>query len=372
MRLLILPYNVELAERLYAFSIGGNDLCKYDYDGIVFATGIKNLSKDTWNKIVTELKLPQSQPFDPKQWKQLQKEQESVINKAKNVDKQIKEIQKQISPSSSSPKQKQNQKQKKKQQQQQQKQKQQKNRGKGGAGSGGGAIKQAEKRQLKQLQRIVQMEKEADKISLPTQLQKLKQRQLNTLTTLHDIASITGLDSKIVNDINKSARRESEKRLQIYLKSGQSLIAPKDYKNITPKELERRQLELLSTINKTRAKLQQLAQKKGISLDALNGVTSKVSSNVEITTENIAKLNCQFDNLFQSLAGIASTIQTTAKQYGAKLDQDQVNKFLIPNFNDLEERQNNAIAKLQYLNDQARMINPNAVQVNEEILHSSV
>ena len=91
-RLLILPYNTELAERLYAFSIGGSDLCKFDYDGVVFATGIKNLSRRDWNKIVTELKLPQTQPFDPKQWQQLQKDQESVLKKAKSIDKKLMDL----------------------------------------------------------------------------------------------------------------------------------------------------------------------------------------------------------------------------------------------------------------------------------------
>ena len=41
-------------------------------------------------------------------------------------------------------------------------------------------------------------------------------------------------------------------------------------------------------------------------------------------------------------------------------------------FKNLEIRQNDQIAKLKYLNDRARMINPKAVEVNEEILHSSV
>merc|ERR1712228_697649 len=107
--LLIMPYNVELAQRLFAFSINGSDLCKFDYDGVVFASGIdrKVLSKDCWNRIVKELKLPQSEPFDAEKWKKLQKNQESVIVKAEKRSKQIQNMQKQN-------KQKQKQKKKKK------------------------------------------------------------------------------------------------------------------------------------------------------------------------------------------------------------------------------------------------------------------
>merc|ERR1712154_117546 len=69
-RLLVLPFNAELAERLYAFSIDGSDLYKLDYDGVLFATGMNKgaLSKQSWNKIVKELKLPQSEPFDASKW----------------------------------------------------------------------------------------------------------------------------------------------------------------------------------------------------------------------------------------------------------------------------------------------------------------
>ena len=363
-RLLILPYNLELAERLYAFSIGGSDLCKFDYDGVVFATGIKNLSKDNWNKIVTELKLPQSQPFDPKQWQQLKKEQESVINQAKSLDKQIKDVKQQIAKSKSGNNQNQNQLLQNNKKQNNKKQNNQKQES--------SKMKQLEKQQNKQLQRIVQMEKETDKY-LPSQLLKLKQRQVNTLQKLHDIASIVNLDSKIVKGIKESARKQSEKQLDIYLKSGQMVIPYSQNnsdENITPQQLENRQLQLLSTINRTRAKLEKLAQSKGVSLESLTGITSNLSlsdnnKNVKITAENLDVLNAQFDNLFQSLAGIASAIPDAAKKYQTDINQDEINKFLAPNFQDLERRQIQQIAKLNYLNDQARMINPKALDINE-------
>merc|ERR1712228_717055 len=80
-KLLIMPYNVELAQRLFAFSINGSKLSKLDYDGVVFATGIssKVLSKDCWNQIVTELNLPQSEPFDACKQK-IQESEEAKTN----------------------------------------------------------------------------------------------------------------------------------------------------------------------------------------------------------------------------------------------------------------------------------------------------
>merc|ERR1711933_549874 len=89
--LLTMPYNVELAQRLYAYSISGADLCKFDYDGIVFATSInrKVFDKACWDKMVKELKLPQTEPFDAEKWKKLQKNQEKVIEKANNLKKEI-------------------------------------------------------------------------------------------------------------------------------------------------------------------------------------------------------------------------------------------------------------------------------------------
>merc|ERR1712228_105259 len=80
-KLLIMPFNVELAQRLFAFSINGNELSKLDYDGVVSATGIsqKVLSKDCWNRIVTELNLPQSEPFDASKQK-IQESEEAKTN----------------------------------------------------------------------------------------------------------------------------------------------------------------------------------------------------------------------------------------------------------------------------------------------------
>ncbi len=339
-RLLILPFNPELAERLYAFSINGRDLSEFDYDGVVFASGIKNLSKDNWNKIVTELKLPQSQPFDAKKWQNLKKQQESLMNKAQNVDKQIKDIrQNKDSP----PKQPKQPKQAKPQKSEAQ-------------------IERLDKQTTKQLNRLIQIEKETDKF-LPQNLLKLKQRQMFTLTTLHDVASIVGLDSQIIQNIQKSARRASEKRLKIYLKSISDIP-----QNITVEDIEKRQLELLSNINTTRNKLQYIAKSKGVNLETLSSITPIPSNSSPV---DITKLDAQFNALYQNLASVAAAIQETAKTYSVKLENEaETNKYLVPIYNDLESSQNGLIARIEYLNDQARMINPNAVKVNEEILHS--
>merc|ERR1712176_556510 len=104
--LLTMPYNVELSQRLFAFSISGDELCKFDYDAVVFATGIdrKKFSKECWNQMVDELKLPQSEPFDVAKWNALQKNQQNVIENAKKIEKTIQNLKKNINKKVKAPK----------------------------------------------------------------------------------------------------------------------------------------------------------------------------------------------------------------------------------------------------------------------------
>ena len=94
-RLLVLPYCPELAERLYAFSISGAEFMTFCYDTAVFASGMKSLSKEIWSKIESECKL-KPQPFDAKKWQQLKVQQESVIKQAAKAKQTVKQIQKEM------------------------------------------------------------------------------------------------------------------------------------------------------------------------------------------------------------------------------------------------------------------------------------
>lgn len=345
--LLTMPYNVELSQRLFAFSISGDELCKFDYDAIVFATGIdrKKFSKECWNQMVAELKLPQSEPFDASKWKSLQKNQESVIANAKKVGKQIQDFKKNM-----------NKKDKPKQQVKQQKPKQK------------AAPKQknakSDKSELRRLNQIVDLEKAADKF-LPRNLLKVKERQMNLLTTLHDMAAIVGMDAQIIAKIEKSARKQSEQQLKNYLrtqKSGKLGMKSDNYQRrngkvkVSAKDIEQRQLKLLSTIYATREKLEKLAQSKGVSLDELNVITDDMK--MDENEVDMDMLNRGFDALFSELAEMALTVQQTAKQYGVKLDRKEcaeVDKHIVPMYNALEKRQNALIAKGNYLKERVKM-----------------
>merc|ERR1719242_128154 len=58
-RLLVLPYCPELAERLYAYSISGAEFVTFSYDSAVFTSGMSNkdLSKELWATIESECNL---------------------------------------------------------------------------------------------------------------------------------------------------------------------------------------------------------------------------------------------------------------------------------------------------------------------------
>ena len=86
MRLLVLPYCPELAERLYAFSIGGRDLVSLDYEAVRFVSGINehSLPRDLWQRMVSELGL-KPQPFQADKWRELQRRQEALLERATKV-----------------------------------------------------------------------------------------------------------------------------------------------------------------------------------------------------------------------------------------------------------------------------------------------
>jgi len=329
--LLIMPYNVELAQRLFAFSINGNDLCKFDYDGVVFATGINPniFSKDDWNRMVDALDLPESEPFDAAKWKKLQKNQESVIAKAEKISKQIQNMQKQNKLKNNKQKQKQPKVCKKQ-------------------------VVNANKSEKERLNKIVELEQKTDAF-LPKKLLNVKQRQINTLTTLYDMAAIIGLDAKIISKIEASARKQSEKQLADYLKFVNVSSSKESNNNsFNAKDIEKRQLELLSTINSTRNKLEQLAKSKGVSLDELCLITDTMKVNE--SEINLDVLSKGFDALFSNLADMAVTVQQTAKQYGVKLEDNELDKHIVPMYNELERKQNALIAQCNYFNDRAKMI----------------
>mmetsp|Transcript_6832 Transcript_6832/g.11238 ORF Transcript_6832/g.11238 Transcript_6832/m.11238 type:complete len:698 (+) Transcript_6832:73-2166(+) len=381
-RLLVLPYHAELAERLYAHSISGGDLCKFDYDGIVFASGIskKKFSKQTWSKMVTELKLPQSEPFDMKRWQSLQNKQEGVIKMAQNVDKQMKQFQQELSkpPQQQKPPHVQKPKQQKQQKQDQKQSENEKQKQAAKGQPNGQKARKLKPQQMKQFDKIIELDKTADKF-LPTNLQKLKQRQLHVLTSLHDIASIVDLAPSTIAEIEQSARKQSEREMQTYLNAGYRVLgdvhaysANGNGEPITTEELELRQLELLQSIDKTRRRLDKLAKSKGVSLEQIMAVSEKIDDAQPMDAAAWSKLNRQFDGLFQSIADCAVRVQQTAQQYGVQLDNVDMTQFFKPMYDDLEQRQSDLIAQLTYLNDRARMINPKAIDVNEQILSSSV
>merc|ERR1712079_56549 len=82
-----------------------------------------------------------------------------------------------------------------------------------------------------------------------------------------------------------------------------------------------------------------------------------------------AVMDKQLDVLFQSLAKIAESVQVTANKYSVPLvEMKEADKHLPSMYSALEGKQEALIARLEYLNDQARMINPKAVEVHEKIL----
>merc|ERR1712176_1663974 len=163
------------------------------------------------------------------------------------------------------------------------------------------------------------------------------------------MAAIVGLDAKIITKIEQSARKQSQRELAQYLKSGkvkQSDITFEN-KNVSAKDVEQRQLKLLSTINSTRTQLENLAKSKGVSLAELSMITNEMKVNE--TEIDVDVLNKGFDALFADLADMALTVQETAKQYGVKLDEKdckEVNKHIVPMYNVLERNQKELIANI--------------------------
>merc|ERR1712173_469270 len=109
-------------------------------------------------------------------------------------------------------------------------------------------------------------------------------------------------------------------------------------------------------------------------LQAAGGVTDVImNGQKEYTVQDVAAMDKQLDVLFQSLAKIAESVQQTAAKYKVPMDSKEaksVEKHLEPMFKALAGKQEALIGNLEYMNDQARMINPKAVEVNEQILHS--
>merc|ERR1712129_298891 len=300
-------YNVELSQRLFAFSISGDELCKFDYGAIVFCTGIdrKKFSKQCWNQMVTELKLPQSEPFEVSKWNALQKNQLNVIENAKKFEKKIQNLKKNMNKKINAPKDQ----------------------------------KSDARADIRSLSKINDLEMKTDNF-LPIELLKVKERQMNLLTTLHDLASIVGMDSRIVAKIETSARKQSEQELANYLNGNANVKVLDKQSNgkVDAMDIEERQLKLLSTIYSTRKQLEQLAASKGVSMDELN-----------VDCIDITKLDKQFDALFSDLANMALSVQQTATQYDVKLDDSDVNKHIAPMYTALERKQNALLAKGNYL-----------------------
>merc|ERR1712157_566100 len=127
-----------------------------------------------------------------------------------------------------------------------------------------------------------------------------------------------------VANIEKSARKESERELQKYIKSvGGNVKSKGNGTSINAKDIERRQLELLSTIYSTRDQLKQLAASKGVSLEELELLTSEMKLDENEVAIDVDELNKGFDALFENLTDMALTVQQTAKQYGVKLDKKE-------------------------------------------------
>ena len=212
--------------------------------------------------------------------------------------------------------------------------------------------------------------------NLPPKLKTLKRKQMETLTKLHDIAAVIGFDAKKIADIEQTARKDSERSLSNYLKSGGAVAggALSGNMNAQMKQLEERQLKVLSTIDRQRRTLEKLAKSRGVSMEqlqAVSEVTMPVMNGGECSVEDAAAMDKQLDVLFQSLAKIAESVQVTAQKYSVPvMEEKEANKHLMPMFNALEGKQEALIARLEYLNDQARMINPKAMEMNEKILSS--
>jgi len=359
-RLLVLPYCPELAERLYAFSVGGSEFMSFCHETAVFVSGMKALSKEVWSKIEAECHL-KPQPFEAKKWEQLKAHQEAVIKQAEKAKQTAKQIQKQMASQN---------------QQKQQNQRQPPRK----------PIKvicpmppqhvrsKLEKQKQAQMKRLHQMDREQD-AAMPPSLRTLKERQMHTLTTLHDVAAVVGLDANTVTEIEQFARSESQKAMKEYLKSGGAVVPSSSsiQGSVTAEELEQRQLKLLSTIDRERRTLEKLAKSKGVSMKELQAVSDgdMAVDGGGCTVKEAAAMEKQLDVLFQSLAKIAESVQVTAKKYSVPLmDDAAANEHLVPMFGALEGKQEALVARLEYLNDQARMINPKAMEVNEEILQS--
>merc|ERR1719203_110448 len=112
--------------------------------------------------------------------------------------------------------------------------------------------------------------------------------------------------------------------------------------------------------------MEELQAAGGVIMNNVNGMNEKG----EYTVRDVAAMDQQLDVLFQSLAKIADSVQQTAAKYKVPMDSKDTDKHLEPMFKDLAGKQEALIGNLEYMNDQARMINPKAVEVNEQILHS--